>query len=67
MSSRDRAFHPLYLLLAVRLAEKKKMAWQQAELVVEAVFASMEQSLRRVPRLQRGHGGNDGEACRRNR
>jgi integration host factor subunit beta len=43
--------------LIQHLAEKKKMTWQHAEVLVEAVFACMEQSLRRGERIEiRGFG-----------
>jgi integration host factor subunit beta len=43
--------------LVDRLAQDKKLTLQQAELIVDAVFASMEQSLRRGERVElRGFG-----------
>jgi integration host factor subunit beta len=43
--------------LIERLAEKKKMARHHAELVVDAILATMEQSLRRGERIEiRGFG-----------
>jgi len=43
--------------LVERLAEKKKMARHHAELVVDAILATMEQSLRRGERIEiRGFG-----------
>ena len=43
--------------LIQRLAEKQKVSWQRAEVLVEAVFAGMEQSLRRGERIEiRGFG-----------
>jgi integration host factor subunit beta len=43
--------------LIQRRADKKMMSWKHAELVVEAVFASMEQSMHRGERIEiRGFG-----------
>jgi nucleoid DNA-binding protein len=43
--------------LIQHLAEKKKLAWQHAEVLAEAVFASMQESLGRGERIEiRGFG-----------